>query len=119
MTEPCRSLAGQAILITRPRPQAQALCDGVIAHGGEPWLYPVMEIEPVLHDAELLQRLATATEFDLFIFVSANDVVHGLRRGRRSQGEAWRGYPSSQKRYFHGVTIHLLVTARGQPVEFS
>ncbi len=79
MTEPCRSLAGQAILVTRPRHQAQALCDGVIARGGEPCLYPVMEIEPVLHDAELLQRLATAAEFDLFIFVSANAVVHGLQ----------------------------------------
>ncbi len=40
-----------------------------------------------------------------------------IRRCRRSQGEAWRGYQSSKKRYFYGVKIHLLVTARGQPVE--
>lgn len=41
-----------------------------------------------------------------------------IRRCRRYQGEAWRGYQSSKKRYFYGVKIHLLVTARGQPVEF-
>lgn len=41
-----------------------------------------------------------------------------IQRCRRYQGEAWRGYQSSKKRYFSGVKIHLLVTARGQPVEF-
>lgn len=41
-----------------------------------------------------------------------------IRRCRRYQGEAWRGYQSSKKRYFYGLKIHLLVTAQGQPVEF-
>lgn len=41
-----------------------------------------------------------------------------IRRCRRYQGEAWRGYQASKKRYFYGVKIHLLVTAQGQPVEF-
>lgn len=34
------------------------------------------------------------------------------------QGEAWRGYQASKKRYFYGLKIHLLVTEHGQPVEF-
>lgn len=41
-----------------------------------------------------------------------------IRRCRRYQGDAWRGYQASKRRYFYGLKIHLLVTAQGQPVEF-
>lgn len=34
------------------------------------------------------------------------------------EGEAWRGYQASKKRYFYGLKIHLMVTEQGQPVEF-
>lgn len=34
------------------------------------------------------------------------------------QGEAWRGYQASKKRYFYGLKIHLMITKDGQPVEF-
>ena len=34
------------------------------------------------------------------------------------QGEGWRGYQASKKRYFYGLKIHLMVTEQGQPVEF-
>src|SRR5215212_5983878 len=33
------------------------------------------------------------------------------------EGEAWRGYQASKKRYFYGLKIHLMVTQDGQPVE--
>jgi len=39
-------------------------------------------------------------------------------RSRRYQGEAWRGYTASKKRYFYGLKIHIMVTEHGQPVEF-
>lgn len=41
-----------------------------------------------------------------------------IRRCQRYQGETWRGYQASKRRYFYGLKIHLLVTAHGQPVEF-
>jgi hypothetical protein len=41
-----------------------------------------------------------------------------IRRCRRYQGDAWRGYQASKRRYFYGLKIHLVVTAQGQPVEF-
>ena len=41
-----------------------------------------------------------------------------IRRARLYQGEPWRGYQASKKRYFYGLKIHLLVTKDGQPVEF-
>lgn len=39
-------------------------------------------------------------------------------RSRRYQGEAWRGYQASKKRYYYGLKIHIMVTEHGQPVEF-
>jgi hypothetical protein len=41
-----------------------------------------------------------------------------IPRSRRYQGEVWRGYQASKKRYFYGLKIHVLVTEHGQPVEF-
>jgi hypothetical protein len=41
-----------------------------------------------------------------------------ISRARRYQGEAYRGYIASKKRFFYGLRLHLLVTQSGQPVEF-
>jgi len=41
-----------------------------------------------------------------------------ILRSKRYQGEVWRGYQASKRRYFYGLKVHLLVTAQGQPVEF-
>lgn len=41
-----------------------------------------------------------------------------ISRSKLYQGEAYRGYQPSKKRYFYGLKIHLLVTQTGQPVEF-
>jgi hypothetical protein len=40
-----------------------------------------------------------------------------INRCQLYQGEAYRGYIASKKRYFYGLKIHLLVTKEGQPVE--
>jgi len=41
-----------------------------------------------------------------------------IRRSKIYQGEDFRGYIASKKRYFYGLRIHLLVTEQGEPVEF-
>lgn len=41
-----------------------------------------------------------------------------IPRAKIYQGEAWRGYIASKKRYFYGVRIHILVTEQGDPIEF-
>lgn len=41
-----------------------------------------------------------------------------IRRCHLYQGEAYRGFVASKKRYFYGLKIHLLITKEGQPVEF-
>lgn len=41
-----------------------------------------------------------------------------ILRARLYQGEEYRGYTASKRRYFYGLKLHLMVTAEGQPVEF-
>jgi len=41
-----------------------------------------------------------------------------IRRAKLYQGEEFRGYIASKKRYFYGLKLHLMVTQSGQPVEF-
>jgi len=38
-----------------------------------------------------------------------------IPRYKRYQGEAWRGYIASKKRFFYGVRVHILITESGQP----
>jgi hypothetical protein len=41
-----------------------------------------------------------------------------IRRAKLYQGETYRGYIASKKRYFYGLKLHLMVTQDGKPVEF-
>ena len=41
-----------------------------------------------------------------------------ISRSRRYQGESYRGYIASKRRYFYGLRLHLVVTEKGEPVEF-
>ena len=49
--------------------------------------------------------------------VAACDNIR-IPRCRLYQGETYRGYTASKKRYFYGLKIHMMVTREGQPVEF-
>jgi hypothetical protein len=40
-----------------------------------------------------------------------------IRRAKLFQGEEFRGYIPSKKRYYYGLKLHLMVTQAGQPVE--
>lgn len=41
-----------------------------------------------------------------------------IPRCRLAQGESWRGYSASKRRYFYGVRVQMVVTVEGLPVEF-
>lgn len=41
-----------------------------------------------------------------------------IRRSKIYQGQDWRGYIASKKRYFYGLRIDIMVTETGEPVEF-
>lgn len=67
-------LAGKSILITRPLHQAGGLATWVRELGGEPWLFPVLEISDSENKQPLLDLIARLDEFDLAVFVSPNAV---------------------------------------------
>jgi uroporphyrinogen-III synthase len=80
------ALAGRRVVVTRPAAQAEHLAVLIRAAGGEPVLFPVLEIL----DAEDLQPVFALIDrldaFDLAIFISANAVNKGLDliRARRA-----------------------------------
>ena len=41
-----------------------------------------------------------------------------IDRCRLYEGEAYRGYIASKRRYFYGLRVHMIVTGSGEPVEF-
>lgn len=41
-----------------------------------------------------------------------------IARAKLYQGEEFRGYIASKRRYFFGLRVHMIVTAGGHPVEF-
>lgn len=73
-------LTNLCVLVTRPAPQSQSLCDAITQLGGEAIACPFIEIKP---------RSATlsSNQYDLVIFVSVNAVMHGV--------ELLKGLPSS------------------------
>lgn len=86
------ALAGRRVVVTRPAGQSAHLAALIRAAGGEPLLFPALEI----FDAEDLQPVLALIErldaFDLAIFVSANAVNRALAlvRARRAWPPALR-----------------------------
>lgn len=78
-------LAGKRILVTRPRDLAQALAARVAGAGGDPVLYPAIEILDPADPAAARALLARIDGFDLAIFVSPTAV----RRALALRGAPW------------------------------
>ena len=64
------ALAGRRILVTRPRELAQGLAALIAQAGGEPVLYPALEIRDPEDAGAARAALARLQEFDLAVFVS-------------------------------------------------
>ena len=67
-------LAGKRIVVTRPRELAQGLAALIAQAGGEPLLYPTIEIRDAEDPAPARALLARLQEFDLAVFVSPSAV---------------------------------------------
>lgn len=71
-------LAGRQIVITRPMAQAQRLSQAIIAAGGQPIFFPLIEIVG-LPDLSAFQRSITPlSQFDWIIFISSNAVQYAM-----------------------------------------
>jgi len=78
-------LAGIGVLVTRPEHQSQRLVELIRSLGGEPLLFPAIEIvaQPDTATAPVLKRL---TEFDLAIFTSPNAARLAMQRIAQAGG---------------------------------
>ncbi len=106
-------LSGRRVVVTRPSGQAGHLAGLIRAAGGEPLLFPVLEIR----DAEDLRPLFALIErldaFDFAVFVSANavqkalDLVHARRAWPAGLRVATVGRASARAlaRYGFGAVI--------------
>lgn len=78
MNEAELPLVGRRILLTRPVGQNEALADAIRAAGGEPLIFPTLEIRDLDDDAALAAATAVLHEYDLAVFVSPNAVARAL-----------------------------------------
>jgi uroporphyrinogen-III synthase len=73
-------MTGCGIVITRPKQQAQALAEMVRQSGGEPLLYPLLEIVGLDDYTAFDHVMADLDRFDWAIFISSNAVQYGMTR---------------------------------------
>ena len=71
------TLDNTGVLITRPAHQADHLMSLIELAGGQSFLFPTIEIQP-LETAALQQALTHLPQADIAIFVSANSVTFGF-----------------------------------------
>lgn len=67
-------LTGLTILVTRPRPQGEVLCEQIRAHGGSPLYFPVLEIMPPDDMQALQDKLSRLERYQWLVFISPQAV---------------------------------------------
>lgn len=71
-------LAGKTIVVTRPRAQAGPLAEAIAAQGGQPLIFPLLEIGPSADPQPLATAVARLADYSLAVFISPNAVAHAL-----------------------------------------
>ena len=70
-------LSGRGIVVTRPREHALALAERIRAAGGDPILFPTIEILPPENPGAVSSLIARLDGFQLAIFVSPTAAMRG------------------------------------------
>lgn len=71
-------LAGRTIVVTRPQAQAAPLAEAIIAAGGTPLIFPLLEISPAADSQSLADAAARLADYALVVFISPNAADHAL-----------------------------------------
>lgn len=84
-------LSGVTAVVTRPKHQAEQLCQSIAAAGGTPLLFPVIEIRPSSNPNQAQSQLGQLSSFDLAIFISANAVFSAfdILGGQLKEAAGW------------------------------
>jgi len=101
------------ILVTRPAHQAKALCDLIVAAGGEAILLPAIEIVPPDDPRTVHAVIDRLDDFDLAVFISANAVAYGDDLVRTHRGS----WPPALRIAAVGRRSAEQLAVRGLPVD--
>ena len=69
-----KPLAGERILVTRPRVQAAELCDKLAAQGATPIIFPTIEIAPLDDYTAIDRAIRHLAQYQWIVFTSVNGV---------------------------------------------
>ena len=75
---PTGPLAGKTIVVTRPRAQAGPLAAAIAAQGGQPLIFPLLEIAPAADPQPLAAAVARLADYAVAVFISPNAVDYSL-----------------------------------------
>lgn len=108
-------LAGKRILVTRPRAQAEYLCDRLAAFGAVPIVFPTIEIAPLEDTTALDRAVRDLAQYQWIIFTSVNGVKAFWERLTAvgaglapAQHIAAIGPATARALNAHGVTVTLI-----------
>jgi uroporphyrinogen-III synthase len=79
-------LSGLRIAVTRPREQGTKLCREIEQLGGACIAFPLLDITPLLDNAELRLSLSRLQDCQLAIFISPNAVRYGMEAIKQAGG---------------------------------
>lgn len=71
-------LAGRCIVVTRPLAQSGPLTGAIKAAGGEPLIFPLLEIAAAADPQPLAEAAAHLAQYDWAVFISPNAVDYAL-----------------------------------------
>ena len=71
-------LAGRTIVVTRPLAQAAPLAEAIVAAGGTPLIFPLLEISPAVDPQPLAEAAERLGDYALAVFISPNAADHAL-----------------------------------------
>ncbi|MFI5368526.1 MAG: hydroxymethylbilane synthase, partial [Spirochaetia bacterium] len=88
------SIQGMRIVVTRPRDQADELCQSLAAAGAVPLAVPMIRIAPIEDTGALDAAIHTLSSYRWLVFASANGVELFMKRLQAMRGETrWDGAP--------------------------
>jgi len=106
-------LTGAKVLVTRPRHQADGLCQLLCGQGGHPVRLPTLAIAAVADTGKVSAALATLDKYQWLVFVSANAVnyaiaANGGKISNRSTSIAAIGLATATALEQAGIRVDLL-----------
>jgi uroporphyrinogen-III synthase len=99
-------LSGLQILVTRPKPYGEQLCEQITTQNGQAIYFPTLQIVPIKNNLEEIKELAQA---DWIIFISPQAVLCGIPAIQKY----WPAFPDKIKLIAMGEGTAKALSAKG------